>query len=128
MGTMGFLIAMDGVPVVPRAGLFVYVAEDDKDGYWELSSYPDSGSWQCAIYNTGAYPHSVNLTFHTDLPTRAVQLAPMLAAWELGPSGDLSKAGPPVARPLWRYCLPSRWPTTGLGPGALVAGPLSGWL
>lgn len=108
MGTMGFLIAMGSVPVLPTAGVVLFVAVDDKDGYWELSSYPDSGSWQCLMYNTGANPHSVNLTFHTDLPARPVQLAPALAAWEIGPSGDLSRAGPPVAGRLWLSCQPSR--------------------
>ena len=98
MGTMSFLLAMGGVPVLPVYGQFAYVTADGKDGSWNLSNYPDSGAWQVIGYNTGGFPHSVLLTFHCDLPVRPAQLRSLLSPYELSPSPDLSQAGPPVQR------------------------------
>ena len=96
MGTMSFLLAMSKVPVLPVHGQQVYVTADGKDGTWLLDGYPDSGAWQVIGYNTGAYPHSVLLTFHCDLPVRPPALRSNLSPYDLMPSPDLSKAGPPV--------------------------------
>lgn len=98
MGTMSFLLAMGKVPVLPVYGQKVYVTADGKDGTWQLREYPDSGAWQVIGYNTGGYPHSVLLTFYTDLPVRPAELKPLLSPYELMPAPDLSRAGPPVKR------------------------------
>lgn len=95
MGTMGFLLAMNRVPVLPFTS-FTYVVANDEHGTWKPSKYPDSGAWQCVMYNTGAHSHSVYLTFHMDLPAAPVQLQSLIPAYELMPSSDLSKAGPPI--------------------------------
>lgn len=96
LGVMGFLMSMDGVPLLPTPGKFVWVVANDERGYWELHDYPDSGSWQCTMYNTGTNPHSVYLTFHMDLPQRAPQLRAPLD-FTAPPFGlDLSHAGPPL--------------------------------
>lgn len=97
MGTMGFLLAMNKVPVLPYT-TFSYVVANDEKGSWRPSNYPDSGSWQCVMYNTGVNPHSVYLTFHLDLPAKQVQLQTLIPAYQLMPSPDLSEAGPPVKR------------------------------
>lgn len=127
MGTMGFVLAMGGVPVLPVYGAFNWVIADGETAYWEPDSYADSGAWQCMGYNTGTNPHAVYLTFHCDLPSRQSGLAAMLPAYELMPAPDLSKAGPPVARMLWHACHPFRWPITGLARAAHGRGPWSGW-
>lgn len=97
MGVMGFLLMMDSIPVLPSHSL-TWVIANDETGTWLPTDYPDSGSWQCAMYNTGVNPHSVYLTFHMDLPSRPAQLVPLLAASDIMPAPDLSKAGPPVSR------------------------------
>lgn len=98
MGTMSFLLAMGGAPVLPVSQQHVYITADGKDGSWVLDGYPDSGAWQVIGYNTGTFPHSVLLTFHCDLPERPSRLRTLLSPYELMPSPDLSKAGPPVRR------------------------------
>ena len=99
MGIMGFLMAMGGLPILPSTA-FAYVVANGEHGSWIPSKYPDSGAWQCAMYNTGVNPHSVYLTFHMDLPARPAELQTLLPAFHLMPVTDLSKAGPPIgARP-----------------------------
>lgn len=95
MGTMGFLLAMSGVPVLPFTS-FTWVVANDEHGIWKPTNYPDSGSWQCLMYNTGINPHSVYLTFHMDLPERAPVLQSLIPAYQIMPSPDLSASGPPV--------------------------------
>ena len=98
MGTMSFLLAMGGVPVLPVSGQFTFITADGKDGTWHLSDYPDSGAWQVIGFNSGAFPHSVLLTFHTDVPSRPPVLRQNIPPYDLSPAPDLSKAGPPVRR------------------------------
>lgn len=97
MGVMGWQIAMGGVRVFPL-GSALYVLANGEHGSWPVTNAPDSGAWEVIGYNTGANQHSVYLTFHCNtVPRRAAQLVPIPAPL-LMPSGDLSKAGPPVAR------------------------------
>lgn len=98
MGTMSFLVAMGGVPVLPVAGSFTYVTADNKDGTWHLSKYPDSGSWQVIGYNTGAYAHSLLLTFYCNMPVKAPVLRTVLPPHSLDSAPDLSRAGPPIRK------------------------------
>lgn len=98
MGTMGFLLAMSGVPVLPFQGVAEYVVVNDKTGSWTPSAYPDSGGWQVWSFNTGANPHVVLLTFHLDLPARPDPGPAVLDPRSLYPAADLSRAGPPVRR------------------------------
>lgn len=95
MGTAGFLLAMNRVPVLPVTS-FTWVVANDEHGTWFTTKYPDSGAWQCVMYNLGVNPHTVYLTFHMDLPQAAPVLQSLIPAYELMPSADLSKAGPPV--------------------------------
>jgi hypothetical protein len=95
MGTMGFLLAMNRVPVLPVTS-FTWVVANDEHGVWYPSNYPDSGSWQCVMYNLGVNPHSVYLTFHMDLPESKPALQTLIPAYEIMPAADLSKSGPPV--------------------------------
>lgn len=97
MGTLGFLLSMGGVPVLPvPAG--TYVIADGESGTWLVDDQPDSGAWQVTAYNTGAYPHSVYLTLYCDLTSPQAALTPMLAPWSLADAPDLSRRGPPVRR------------------------------
>ena len=97
MGQFGWQLAMGGAIVFP-VGSDKFVLANDEHGTWTPDAAPDSGAWQVIGYNTGTYPHAVYLAFHVDMPSRAVQLAKLIPAYELGPSPDLSKAGPPVKK------------------------------
>ena len=98
MGKFGWQIAMGGTKVYPVGG-DNYVVTDGKDGTWPVANAPDSGQWQVIGYNTGAFSHSVQLTFHCDLPERPAKLARDIPAYELYPGPALDHAGPPVGRP-----------------------------
>jgi hypothetical protein len=63
-GNMGWALAMGGVQVLPDdAGSFI-IADDEYDT-WQIEGLPDSGAWQLIGYNTGAFDHSVYLSFFT---------------------------------------------------------------
>lgn len=97
MGVMGWQVAMGGVRVFPL-GAAVYVLANGEHGSWPVVNAPDSGAWQVIGYNTGANPHSVYLTFHCNTVAPKIAVVAPIPAPLLMPSGDLSKAGPPVVR------------------------------
>lgn len=66
-GVMGFRLASGGNPVLPTNDGAYIVADDDR-ATWLLSGLIESGAWQVQGYNTGAYAHTVYLTFHLSLP------------------------------------------------------------
>lgn len=78
-GLMGWQLSSDGVPVIPVVAGTWIVADDEHDD-WPLDGYPDAGNWQVTGYNTGAYPHTVYLTFLLDLITPAVTPPALVAA------------------------------------------------
>lgn len=96
-GTMGFLIGMGKVALVPQP-TGTYVVADGNSGTWDIAEHPDSGGWSCIAYNTGTFPHSIYLTFWAETIERKRQPRELLAAPMLAPVPDLSHAGPPVRR------------------------------
>jgi len=61
-----------GVRVIPsNAG--AYVTGDDEVVRWPLSGYWDSGSWQLQAYNTGGFPHTLQVRFLLDLISNTQQ-------------------------------------------------------
>lgn len=96
MGTMGFLLSMGGVPLLPFPNLATFVVANGETGLWNLDGYPDSGAWECQMYNTGTVQHSVYLTFHMSLPEPAPVLRALIPPHELSSAPDLSAAGAPV--------------------------------
>lgn len=69
-GVMGFRIAAAGTQIVP-VNVGQWMIGDDE--IYELSDLiaPDAGAWEFVGYNTGLYPHLVNVTFVT-VPAAAV--------------------------------------------------------
>ena len=66
-GEVGFAIGAAGQPVIPyQAGQFV-VTDDEKID-WPLDGYWDSGSWTMFAYNTGRFPHTLEVRFLVDIP------------------------------------------------------------
>lgn len=63
-GLMGWRLTSGGGQVIPK-NQGAWVIADNETGVWELAQLHDSGAWQVTGYNTGAFPHSVHVRFHT---------------------------------------------------------------
>jgi hypothetical protein len=98
-GLMGWRITMGGVQIIPFAA-GTWMITDGQSGTFQLEKLPDSGAWQVMGYNTGAFPHTVYVTYMARV-IQPERLPP--SPWPnalLAPMPDLSRAGPPVrARP-----------------------------
>lgn len=71
-GLMGWKLTMsNGQQVLPAGS--GYIVADDQSDTWPLTNLPDSGAWEVTGYNTGAFPHTVYLTFLLDVITGAAQ-------------------------------------------------------
>ena len=69
-GFMGFQLWVKGGQVIPiNPG--EWIIDDDAEIDLTLSSMPDTGAWQVVGYNTGAFDHSVYVTFGLNLVTAA---------------------------------------------------------
>lgn len=77
-GELGFYLANSNTQVIPfNAGQ--WIVANDEHMTWDLTDYVDSGSWQVVAYNTGFYPHTLQLRFHLDLPESFTQPATVAA-------------------------------------------------
>jgi hypothetical protein len=66
-GVVGFQLAMSGAQVLPiTPGAFVVT--DDEHISWDLTDQNTSGAWQMIAYNTGTFPHTIEIRFLTSLP------------------------------------------------------------
>lgn len=87
-GEVGFGIGSAGVIVIPYGGTD-YIVTDDEDLVFPLTNAVESGSWTFFGYNTGAYPHTIQVYFSCDpIPL------PILAG-----SGPLPITAPPSGTP-----------------------------
>jgi hypothetical protein len=104
-GELGFRIGAAGVPVIPvDAG--AYIVTDNEAIHWPLDGLWDSGSFTLFAYNTGRYPHTLEIRFLVDLAGAPDRLAkpidPALLASVgsfvpvTGPGG----AAPPIPAPI----------------------------
>lgn len=63
-GMVGIQIGARGVPVIPQTrGLFI-VRSGDSSGH-DLDGMHTTGDWSVIGYNTGAFAHTVSVTFRT---------------------------------------------------------------
>jgi len=68
-GFVGFRVSMGGVQVIPQnAGAFI--VSDSMQSDWTLAELPESGQWDVTAYNTGAFPHTVYVTYTGQVITR----------------------------------------------------------
>jgi hypothetical protein len=65
-GEVGWRISMGQVVVVPHNG--GWIITDNEASSWDVENQPDSGAWQVTIYNTGAFAHTIYITYHVTLP------------------------------------------------------------
>ncbi len=94
-GELGFAIAFSGIAIIPaNAGEFIVT--DDEVLPWALGEdYPDSGAWQILTYNTGDYPHTVQVRFMLDLVVdNSAPSAPVVNV--VGLAGQSTEPAPPT--------------------------------
>ena len=77
-GVMGFALGAAGQQVYPyKPGSWI-ITDNDKL-VWQLEDAIDSGAWELIGYNTGAYDHTVYITFQTnpvqEAPTSSTPIA-----------------------------------------------------
>ena len=66
-GELNIALAANGVQYFPsNAGAFV--TPDNDKIVWPLDNVIESGAWQMIGYNTGNFPHQVEVLFYCDLP------------------------------------------------------------
>jgi hypothetical protein len=69
-GLVGFAIGAAGVPFIPyQPGAWI-VADNEKIE-WPLEGQITSGAWQMFAYNTGRYPHTLEIRFLANLAVAA---------------------------------------------------------
>lgn len=88
-GLVGIRISMRDVAVIP-ANDTQWIVDSAASGTWPLSGFPDTGDWSVTAYNTGGFPHTVEVTYlvkYRQPPPRKLELAPLeeLHEW---PAGD----------------------------------------
>lgn len=67
-GELGFAIGMNGVTVIPVVpGTWIIASNEVKN--WDVTLGLNSGAWQVLSYNTGTYPHTIQVIFHVDQVT-----------------------------------------------------------
>lgn len=64
-GMMGFYLANNGIPWVPRA-LGEWLVMDDQKLTVTPTGYPSGTGWEIVGYNLGAWPHNVIALFHVN--------------------------------------------------------------
>lgn len=77
-GLAGWQIRMNNVSVIP-VNSAQWIVHDGDSTTSELARLPDSGDWSVAGYNTGAFPHSIYVTYFA-----AVLRAPEVVTVPLG--------------------------------------------
>lgn len=64
-GQVGFQLTSNGAQVIPEtAG--EWIVEDDQVLTYELTGLHTSGQWELTAYNTGQYPHTIQVALTTD--------------------------------------------------------------
>lgn len=78
-GLMGWRLTSGGAQVIPKNPGGFLVA-DGQAGDWQFDGLHDSGKWEVTGYNTGVFPHVVNVRFHVaPIGERAAPLSSL--AW-----------------------------------------------
>lgn len=74
-GNAGWQIGMGKVQIIP-VNLNAWIVKDGDSTASELARLPNTGDWQVTGYNTGAYPHTIYVTFYASV-IRPVELRPI---------------------------------------------------
>lgn len=65
-GNVGFQLGFSGLQLIPYTTGQFFIA-DDEVIHWPVDGMPDSGAWQMIAYNTGGFPHTIEVRFLVDL-------------------------------------------------------------
>lgn len=95
-GEVGFALGAAGQQIIPfQAGQFIVT--DDETIHWPLEDQHDSGSWTFFGYNTGQFPHTIEVRFLLKVATSTGQAQAPVAPLDLGQAPGSS---PPSLAPL----------------------------
>ena len=61
-GLVGIQIGARSVPVIPGDHTQFFIRSGDSSGY-DLSDLPTTGDWSVIAYNTGSFPHTIQVTY-----------------------------------------------------------------
>ena len=95
LGLMGWRITSAKAQIIPRQ-LGGWMVHDGQSGTWPLENLPDSGAWEVTGYNTGTQPHTVYVTYLTEVISKPPPVPVILPYDQLAEVDDLSQAGAPV--------------------------------
>lgn len=78
-GTVHFALGMANTRVIPsnQGG---YIAGDGEVIRWPLERFPDTGAWQLSAFNTGGFPHTIQIRFLLRVVQPQAQVTPALLA------------------------------------------------
>lgn len=96
-GEVGFALGAARQAVIPyNPGQ--WIIGDDEVITWPLEGQIDSGAWQAILYNTGAYPHTLEFRFHLDLTGQDATAGqpPGVVAAQLAQASQLAALSGPV--------------------------------
>jgi hypothetical protein len=62
-GVVGIQIGARSVPVLPSSPAQFHVRSGAAEGL-DVSEFPNTGDWSVIGYNTGSFPHTIQVTFH----------------------------------------------------------------
>lgn len=66
-GHLGFQVAANGTAIIPVNGTS-WIVTDNEDIVWDVTQLIESGAFQIRSYNTGIYPHTIEIRFEVDIP------------------------------------------------------------
>ncbi len=140
-GQMGFQIGSSGQQIIPE-NTGAFLVADDEIFEWDVTDFPQGGSYQLIGYNLGIYAHSVYVTFvlapldqpsnppATALPAAVLSSAPSVVVTgdvnaptiPTGPGGTQGAVASPLAPPTVPTIVPPSPPPTTLG--GVTGGPV----
>jgi hypothetical protein len=66
-GEVGFAVGAAGLAILPQE-VGAFVVADSQYITWPLTRQISSGAWQLLAYNTGSFPHTLQVEFLTNNP------------------------------------------------------------
>ena len=70
-GQLGFVLAVGGQQIIPYQ-VGTWIVADNEVFNETLDGFPDSGGWSIMAYNTGAYAHTLQVTFGLAQQSQAI--------------------------------------------------------
>jgi len=120
-GEVGFWIGSGGTQIIPH-DLGQFIISNNEVIHWPLESQHTSGSWELQAYNTGNFPHTLELRFLCSYVGSAPAAVQPLTPDQLAAAGEVGTA-PPDLPQLPELPAPTLPPIPSLPPIALPGLP-----